>query len=234
MELNIETDFAAKEPEFLKSFRSLSQTLVSSNLRTGGLQSVMDLKHNGVVAGFTVSTVAEAVQQLTYLYKENAQLRRALLFPRGTEPNPKIHVYSYVHSKIDKVIPSIGKMVSLVQFATSVDPTAEQKSRLQRLGSILCTQIISGRPIILSGDKDTPRLSTVDNTALINEPDYEPRLLHQECVLEDGLISQIIKNFEKELGLEIQVQEFARWELNSGEDKAEGNLADDIRSLLKS
>jgi len=233
IELNSETDFAAKEPEFLKAFRLISQSLISSSPSQGSsIAALSETPLKGQVAGFDVTSVGDAVRQLTFLYKENVLLRRVTFFPRVESDPQKTHFYSYVHSVKDGEQPEVGKMGCIVQLSTSEVPNQNQLEKLNRLGANLCVQIAGAKARLISGDKTSQPLDTADNSDACNEPDYEPRLLDQDFIVDDGRVRSVIAKLEKELNMRVEVQDFGRFELNAGQEKDQANLGADIQSML--
>jgi len=235
VELSCETDFAAREPEFVKAIRAMSESLINSYpvlVKDDTVKTALELGHKSEVAGFAVSTIAEAVQQLTFLFKENVLLRRVLVLPLNDATDKPRSIYSYVHSPVDNLRPQVGKVGCLIELTTSAEPNLVQANALKKLGDTLCIQIVGGKPILLDGDKSAPRLKTVDNCDFINEPDFEPRLLEQDCIISDGTVKELIQQCEAATGLTIKIENFARWNLNAGEEKEQADLAADIKSLL--
>jgi len=231
VEINSETDFVAKEKTFIETCEAIARAIhenysVVQNKKNPSSKSILELPLKTTISGFETQTIHETVQQLTFLYKENIQLRRTILFPQEKN-SPLIHLYSYVHNPLS---PNLGKIGAIVQVQTGKELNEDEKSVLKKLGNILATQVVGGKPYSIEG---TERIEIVDDSEMCHEPKFEPAFLKQNCVLEDGTISKIISDYEKKLSTSIKIQNFGRWERNSGQEKEEANLLDDVQSLIK-
>jgi len=188
VEVNTETDFASREPEFAGTVRKISDSVMGSSVtqmedRAALLQTVLDLPCKTTVSGMDVSDVREAVQQLTFLFKENIKLARVALFPVVPSDSAKTHFFSYVHGSLDSNTPKIGKMGALVQLSIDPSPSETQLAAIKSFANVVSTQIIGGKPMIVTREK-AERPSYVDPAVdFTSEPDYEPQLLEQESVI---------------------------------------------------
>lgn len=149
------------------------------------------------------------------------------LFPQEeTADLARVHIFSYLHGCIS---PNLGKIGCVVQLETSKVLNDDEIAILKKLGSILSTQVLGGKPYSISGKE---RMDTVDDADMCHEEDFEPAMMKQISMLEDGTIEKIVADYEKKLGCTITVQNIGRWEKNSGEEKEEANLLDDVKSLI--
>eukprot|EP01126_Amoeba_proteus_P058876 TRINITY_DN7649_c0_g1_i1.p1 TRINITY_DN7649_c0_g1~~TRINITY_DN7649_c0_g1_i1.p1 ORF type:complete len:380 (-),score=81.86 TRINITY_DN7649_c0_g1_i1:508-1647(-) len=232
IEFNCETDFAAKENEFLSGSRNISSAVFDSfSQARDRSQSLLELPCDFEISGIHVSSLGAALQQLTYLFKENVRISRVAFFP-SEDVNPETNfLYVYVHSPLDNQSPSLGKFASMVHLSTSVPPTEEQKEQLKKFAHSTLIQIIAGKPTNIENTR--PVLKNVDPTGFDAEDEDEPELLQQDSVIENMKMSKLLEKLSKSAGLEVDIVDFARWELNQGEEKKSGDVASDVRSLLE-
>jgi elongation factor Ts len=184
VEINSETDFVAKEKTFVESCEAISRALRANyehiqNKKSPNLASILELPLKTTISGFETNQVKDVFQQLTFLYKENIVLRRACLFPQEANFDPsKVHLFKYIHTALT---PNLGKIGCVVQLETASALDESQKKELQKLGSIIATQVVGGKPYSIEGKE---RLESVDDAEMCHESDFEPSMLKQVSVLE--------------------------------------------------
>jgi len=232
LELNSETDFVAKEKSFAETSEQIARAIHAnySSIKNKGNPDkavIADLPLKTTISGFETTDIKDVIQQLTFLYKENIQLKRVALFPQEDGCDlARTHIFSYLHSCIS---PNLAKIGCVVHLETSKVLNDEEKAVLKKLGGILSTQVLAGKPYSISGKE---RMDSVDDAELCHEEDFEPSILKQMALMEEGSIGKIIGDYEKKLGCSITLQNMGRWEKNAGEEKEEANLLDDVKSLI--
>jgi elongation factor Ts len=234
VELNSETDFVAKEKTFLDVLQSITRAIHQSypsvtRKANAELQQILDLPLKTTISGFETKQIKDAIQQLTFLYKENIQLRRAMLFPQEETPapSPHIHLYSYVHNQL---CPGIGKIGNIVQIESEGPLTEEEKKTLNALGKIIATQVTGGKPYSIEGKQRMPQ---VDDAEQCKSTSFEPTLMKQQCILEPGSIQQVFDGYQTKIGKKITLKNFGRWERNCGEEQQAVNLQEEVQKMLK-
>ena len=129
IEINSETDFVAKNQDFIKFCKELSE--INFKVK-GDLNKLNDSKMNNgnLVKDNLVSLIAKIGEKIT--------IRRAIFFDKSKGVN-----FYYVHSALDK---GIGKIISLVKLDGIV------KEKNFNIGSKIAMHIAASNP--LSIDKD--------------------------------------------------------------------------------
>ena len=230
-EVNSETDFVAKNENF--------QTFVK-----GCLKVIMKEKPADVAELLTKSfgnglTVDEALKELVMTIKENLSVRRFIIV-EGI-------VSTYVHNK-----GAIGVIVKV-----DADEKAVADGGFNEFKKNLALQIASMNPLYVSRD-DVPA-SVIDEereivSAQIKNDEanakkpanviekmvegkirkyYEDNcLLEQSYVKEDKMsVAGYIENYKKQIGAEVKVAAFYRFEKGEGIQKREDDFAEEIAKL---
>jgi elongation factor Ts len=183
VEINSETDFVGKEKTFVESCDAICRAIQENyaslpNKRSPDLKAILELPLKITISGFETNQVKDAFQQLTFLYKENIVLRRATLFPQEEFDPALTHLYKYVHTCLS---PTFGKIGCLVQLQTATAITDKQQRELTKLGNIIATQMVGGKPYSIAGSE---KMATVDDAEICHEEGFVPAILNQNSVLE--------------------------------------------------
>lgn len=226
VEVNCQTDFVAKNPDFYEFASSVATKLHGKAFNDGV---------------FSATDVEDGRKLAVSITKENIVVRR-WWFEEAVDP--KARVFSYVHSN-DK----IGVMLTLLA------PTEEAADSLEfaTLGNDLAMQVAAMSPLAVSSDKLDPdavaRQKTIFETQLaeMNKPQAawakilegkfnkwftETCLLNQESVTAPKVsVGQLVTNIGYKLGGEIQVIGFTRCQVGEGIQVAKENLADEISKM---
>lgn len=230
IEVNAETDFVAKNAEFLHFVNTCAETVITSN--PADVEALLQCKAAG-----SDKTVDDLLKEKIQTIGENIKIRR---FQRLEGV-----VAAYVHAA--------GKIGVLVKFDTSaaVAAKAEFKEYAKNVAmqiaaiipqyldrqsvpadvvehekSILTEQIINdGKPAAIAEKIVVGRLGKF----------FKEICLLDQAYVKDGDLSvqQYTDATAKELGGEIKVLEFVRFEKGEGIEKREDNFADEIASLIK-
>eukprot|EP01123_Difflugia_compressa_P013223 TRINITY_DN6004_c0_g1_i1.p1 TRINITY_DN6004_c0_g1~~TRINITY_DN6004_c0_g1_i1.p1 ORF type:complete len:390 (+),score=83.85 TRINITY_DN6004_c0_g1_i1:52-1170(+) len=237
LEVNCETDFAARESNFTRVCRDVAQSVMLSTQQPNVSLDVNVVKTLSYVSpdvgGIEVTSIQQAIEALTGILKENIQLRRIIV----VRPSDRTctRVYSYVHSKVDSQQPSIGRIGVLVELHVNTPITSgNMEDTLEKLFNNVCVQIAASKPkYIYSNDSQTTE-STSDVSQVEEEDDQEPVLMKQEFIFEDGKsVGEVIRETEKQLNCVLNVKSFYRWEVSEGVERVTSDLAADVQSLLK-
>ena len=137
IEINCETDFVAKNKDFIIFCKELSDI---SFMAKGDLNKIKDSKMtNGIF-------VKDNLVNLIAKIGENITIRRAKFFDNNNGNN-----FSYVHSAIDK---GIGKIISIVKLS-GVD-----KGKNDEIGIKIAMHIAASNPLAIN--KDNIEKNTID------------------------------------------------------------------------
>lgn len=237
VEVNSETDFVAKNEVFQNFVKSVCKQIVSSNSTT--VDELLEEKWNEDEN----VTVSFALNQNIATIGENITIRR---FEKVIDSGNSFLV-SYVHAG--------GKVAVLVEFETSA-----KDERLVEAGKNVAMQIAAMNPDFLSKDsvseqyikRETEVLTQqIKNDAtLANKPEnviakmVEGRLnklFKEKCLLEQEYVkgenkesvSQYVQSVAKEIGADVKVKNFIRYETGDGIEKKEENFAEEVSKAMK-
>jgi len=231
VEVNCETDFVAKNPEF-QSF----VTNVASHLVTNNAKDVEDLKNQKIQG----KTVAEWIQGLTLKIGEKIDVRR---FEKRTI-NADGKIGQYVHN---------GKIGVLVEVAASAAVT--QKGEFTELMNDLCLHVAAADPKFLSADQIDEAFKTKEAevyAAQLREQGKDEKMIpnivkgklsklaSEVCLNEqkfvknpDLSITQLLKEVEAKVGSPLKINGFSKITLGEGIEKKQDNLAEEVAKMTQ-
>ncbi len=230
VELNAETDFVSRNEQFQKFVLDLANLVLQHGV------SPEDLK----AADLGGKTVEEALTDLIATIGENMQLRRTarLSVENGV-------IAGYTHSAL---VPGAGKIGVLVALHSTADT-----GKLEELGRQLAMHIAASRPEALD-------IASVDPDALERERAvlkeqalaegkpadivekmmegrirkyYERVVLMEQTYIMDNesKISAVLENASKELGAEVKLTGFVRFERGEGISKDDDDFASEVAAM---
>jgi len=228
VEVNCETDFVGKNQEFIDFVNSIAKLIVDKKLDT--LEQLMETDYNDM-------KVKDALSSLIAKIGENMAIRR---FERFFEENGAI--VSYIHGG--------GRIGTLVQLESSI-----VNDDLIELGKDIAMQIAAMNPLYIK-ESDVPhdyieKEREILKVQAMNEgkkPEVvekmiEGRLkkqLKEICLLDqlfvkDGerTVAKLLSDKSKEIGAEISVKRFVRFEKGEGIQKKEDNFVEEVMSQMK-
>jgi len=214
IEINCETDFVAKNKEFINFVEEVSQlSLAASGKKEDILQSEMKNKKN--VKDNLVGLVSKIGEKIT--------LRRSVFIG-----NDKFLNFSYTHAAIKKNIGKLGVLLSI--------DTTKAKKDIINLGKQLAMQVASSSPLAIEKEGLDPNIlkkekeiiteelknsgkdiKIVEKIALgkLNKFIGENTLLNQEWIMEPKKkVKDVIKEFAGKDKFEIK--EFLRFKTGEG------------------
>ncbi len=224
VEVNAETDFVARN----ETFQTFAQTVAQVALETDGSE---DAVQNASYPG-TGRTVADELTQLIGTVGENMKLGRSTVIDVGEGA-----VAGYVHNQLGA---GLGKLGVLLGLRSSGDT-----AKLEGLAKQLAMHVAAANPNAISQDDIAPDLIQRERQVLeeqarasgkpenIIEKMVEGRLrkFYEEVALLDQVfvvdgenkVRTVVENLAQELGTEVAVADFKRFELgeqeSSGEDE---------------
>lgn len=228
IEVNAETDFVAKNDSFMEFVKACAATVIEQN--PADVEALLALKAAG-----SDKTVAELLQEKVLTIGENIQIRR---FERmeGT-------CVAYVHAG--------GKIGVLVNFNTDL----AAKPEFVAYGKDVAMQIAALNTPYLTRDdvpaevidheKEVMRQQVINEgkpeaiadkivMGKINKYYKENCLVDQEFVKDNKLtVAQYTKNTAKELGGNIDIVKFVRFEKGEGIEKRQDDFAAEVASMVK-
>ena len=233
VEVNSETDFVARNVEFQEFVSSVAK--ISLN-KKGNLDDVLKSKY----LDFDKS-VQEVLTDKIAKIGENMSLRRTnvLSVSNGI-------IAGYIHNSVNDNLGKIGVLVSLESNA--------DKSALKKLGKELAMHIAATSPSSISVNDLSPDIVERERSVLIDQamssgkPEdiakkmvegrlkkfYSEVVLLEQTFVMDGetRVVDSITKLSKDLGADIQIKNFIRFNLGEGIEKDNKNFADEVAEQL--
>lgn len=232
VEVNSETDFVARNPEF--------QAFVENVAKVANAEKPADVEALGGCAYPGGGTVEDARKDKVLTIGENIQIRRFVTIP-GSEG---ILNDSYIHMG--------GKIGVIVTLKTE---GIANKDALTELAHDVALQVAAMNPQWLNADavpaetvakeKEILMAQTVEegkpeNVAARIVEGRIKKFYQENCLVDQAFVkenkisvSQHVANVAKELGGSIEVVNFVRFEKGEGLAKREENFAEEIAKLTK-
>ncbi|MCL2013842.1 MAG: translation elongation factor Ts [Oscillospiraceae bacterium] len=228
LEVNSETDFVAKNKDFVAFVNAVANTVIDSD--PTDVDELLAMKLSG-----SDDTVEQALQEKILKIGENIKVRR---FERLEG-----ELASYVHGN--------GAIGVMVKFNT--DLTAE--GAFEAYGKDVAMQIAAANPQFVTKDEVPAETLESEKNILLTQAVNEgkPENIAQKMV--QGRISKYFKEFclvdqafvkdanlsvkqytdntAKELGGSIEIIKFVRFEKGEGLEKREDNFADEVAGMIK-
>lgn len=232
VEVNCETDFVAANQDFVNFTKSVAEKAATSN--AANLEEL--LKETVVMEGQEM-TIADATTALIAKLGENMAVRRFLKF---TVENGIIH--KYMHGE--------GRIGVLVQLSCE-----KESPVLEEVAKEVAMHIAAANPLFLNRDqvdnetlekeKEIYRVQALNEgkpekivekmvMGRINKYYKENCLVDQLWIRDDKLtISKYLQEKSKEVGSEIKIDNFARFERGEGIEKKEEDFAQEVQKQMK-
>lgn len=238
VEVNIETDFAAKNTEFQKFADDVAQLVAAEN--PADIDALMNLSYPG-----TSKTVSDMLQEKIQVIGENIKIRRFSRYSEGTS-------ISYIHMG--------GKIGVLVNMDVSDNIKGNQT--VTELGKDIAMQIAAMRPIYLDKssvpeedierEKEIQLNKAIDENKEKNLPDDKARMVAENmvkgrmnkffedmCLMQQAFVKENKISVEKHvaevakgLGGTIKIVSFTRYETGEGIEKKADNFADEVAKMV--
>ena len=239
VEVNAETDFVAQNESFVNFASDVATIIAEKN--PADLEALLALSYPG-----SDLTVQQMQQEKILVIGENIQIRRFARYETGV-------TVPYVHMG--------GRIGVLVNMEVSENLAGNDK--VTELGKDIAMQIAAMRPTFLNSsqvdqatvdaehqiqlakaiEENKAKNLPEDKATAIAENMVKGRmnkffeevcLLNQPFVKGDKItVEQHVKNLAKELGGEITVADFTRFERGEGIEKQESNFADEIAKMVQ-
>ncbi|MDD2483869.1 MAG: translation elongation factor Ts [Eubacteriales bacterium] len=228
IEVNSETDFVAKNEEFVEFVKNLSDMTLANDAKD--VDALMELNYLGE------GTVAEALNAKIAKIGENMSIRR---FVKLEEPG--VVYVGYVHGG--------GKIAVIVGLKTeaSVEDVAI-------MGKDVAMQVASMNPKFIDESSVDPAYLESEKNILIQQALNEgkpqdivekmvtgrlKKELKETCLIEqkfvkngDISVAQYVEETAKTIGKAIKVVEMIRFEVGEGIEKAEENFAEEVAKQI--
>ncbi len=231
VEINAETDFVAGGDEFKALANDVAAIAAKQN--PADLEALLKCSENG-------QTVEEMVQELFLKVRENMSVRRFARYEGK--------VVTYIHAG--------GKIGVMVNFDTDL---AADNADLVAMGKNVAMQIAAMNPSyldeasvpaeVLVKEKEILVAQMKEDPKMANKPDmvlqkivegkmgkyFKENCLVEQAFVMDGDLSvgKYVEKTAKELGADIKITSFVRFEKGEGIEKRVDNFAAEIASMVK-
>ena len=233
-EVNSETDFVAKNPEFVSFANAVAKTAAE------GKPADVDALYSAKISGGTGETVKEALDTLFLKIRENLGVRRFECV-NGI-------LVSYIHGE--------GRIGVMVTIESSL---GSDNAALLECGKNCALQIAALNPTYLDRDavpadvieseREIIKKQMAEDPKMANKPEQvigkiaegkldkslsETCLMEQEFVKDGNMnVKQYVESVAKSLGGDIKIKSFIRYERGEGVEKEASNLADEVANMIK-
>lgn len=228
IEVNAETDFVAKNDKFKEFVKECEDTIIAKN--PASVEELLSLKGEG-----SDLTIEQLLQEKIQMIGENIKVRRFVRMEGD--------LVAYVHGN--------GRIGVLVKFDTDV----ASKPGFEEYAKDIAMQIAAINPPYLNKESVPASALEEEKKVLtaqamnegkpqniaekivmgrLNKFYKENCLVEQEFVKDNTLtVAKYTDKVAKELGGNIKIVEFVRYEKGEGLQKREDNLADEIAKMVK-
>ena len=233
VEVNSETDFAAKSDAFKGFVTGLLETIIDN--KPADVAALMATNFVG-----TTTSVQDTLVELIAVIKENLSVRRFILVEGTTS--------TYIHG--------FGTTGVIVKF--EADEAVVAKEGFADFAKNIALQIAAGNPPQYVNIEDVPAEAVAEEKAVLiaqmkndpknaNKPDQIlekivsgrlGKFYERVCLVEQGYVKEddmtvgtYTKNTAKALGGSIKIVSFCLFEKGEGIEKKEENFADEIAKL---
>ena len=231
VEVNSETDFVASNDEFKAFANKVAEVIAAAN--PADVDALMAAKdENG-------KTVDELKQDIFLKFRENMQIRRFIRLEGS--------VVSYVHAG--------GKIGVMVKFATEL----ANSDAFVAMGKNVAMQIAAMNPSYLDEASVPAEVIEKEKAIMIAQMKEDPKMagkpeqvlakivegkmgkyFSEVCLLEqtfvkdgDFTVGKYIAAKAKEIGADVNVVSYVRFEKGEGIQKREDNFAEEVASMVK-
>ena len=234
VEINSETDFVSRNPDFQKFAKNISEIALING------QTIEELKKAKYLD--SGKSVEEALTDLIGLIGENIVLRRSSLLK-----NTNNNIFSsYIHGQVNEGLGKIGVILSLETNITS--------DKIEDLGKQIAMHIAASKPMAISSDDVDPEVIERERSILVEQakdsgkPDNiiekmvdgriskffsEITLLDQTWVIDgESKVSKIIKDLEKDLSCNILIKDFKYFVLGEGIEVDKKDFATEVAEQI--
>ena len=234
VEINSETDFVSRNPDFQKFAKNISEIALLNG------QTIDELKKAKYLD--SGKSVEEALTDLIGLIGENIVLRRSSLLK-----NANNNIFSsYIHGQVNEGLGKIGVILSL---ESNID-----SDKIKDLGKQIAMHIAASKPMAISSDDVDPEVIERERSILVEQakdsgkPDNiiekmvdgriskffsEITLLDQTWVIDgESKVSKIIKDLEKDLSCNILIKDFKYFVLGEGIEVDKKDFATEVAEQI--
>ena len=232
VEVNAETDFVAKNADFGAFVKDVADVIAKEN--PADVDALLNCTKDG-------QTVADILRDKILTIGENIKIRRFVRYEGD--------IVTYVHGG--------GRIGVMIKFDTTNGIAA--KDEFIVAGKDVAMQIAALNPAyfdeasvpaeVLAKEKEIMISQMKEDPKMANKPDavlekivsgkigkyYKENCLMDQAFVKDGNVNvaQYLEGVAKDLGGDIKIVEYVRFEKGEGLEKREDNFADEVASMVK-
>lgn len=233
VEINAETDFAAKSDKFQEFIKGVAEVIMKKN--PVDVAALMEMEYEDG------RTVTQALQDRVLVIGENISIRRFVRFEGdcvayvhgGGRIGVLVRFEAEGAASGSDILKECGKDVAMqiaALNATYLDKSTVPAEALEKEKEILIAQI-----------KNDPKNANKPENIITKMVDgrigkfYENNCLLQQAFVKNGdiTVEQYVAEEAKKAGGAMKVAEFVRFEKGEGLQKREDNFADEVASMMK-
>ena len=233
VEINAETDFAAKSDKFQEFIKGVAEVIMKKN--PADVAALMEMEYEDG------RTVTQALQDRVLVIGENISIRRFVRFEGdcvayvhgGGRIGVLVRFEAEGAASGSDILKECGKDVAMqiaALNATYLDKSTVPAEALEKEKEILIAQI-----------KNDPKNANKPENIITKMVDgrigkfYENNCLLQQAFVKNGdiTVEQYVAEEAKKAGGAMKVAEFVRFEKGEGLQKREDNFADEVASMMK-
>ena len=229
VEVNSETDFVARNPEFQAFVREVTKTAINTD---GSVDAITAAHFPG-----GKETIADKLQSLIATIGENMTIRRGVTLQVGDGV-----VASYVHNAAAEGLGRIGVLVAL--------ESAGDTDKLMKLGRQVAMHVAAAAPVAMTPEEVDPVIVEREKAVFTEQarasgkPDsiiekmvegrirkfYEESVLMKQTFVVDGEtpVEKYIKNSEGDVGAPITLKAFERYVIGEGIERDDSDFAAEV------
>ena len=232
VEVNIETDFAAKNPKFKEFVENVAKTVIEQD------PADLDALNACTIVGGT-KTVAEELQELFLSIRENMKIRR---FARltGDAVVPYIHQGGLAGALVSAKT-SAGAAPAVLEALKDCDfQVAAMHPEYLNREDVPQSRVDEEKEVILKQMEEDPKLASKPEQAKAKIAEGKIGKLYSEiCLMEQAFVKenkmsvkQYVDSKAKEAGAPIEVTGFVCFELGEGIEKKADDFAAEVASMI--
>ncbi len=232
VEVNIETDFAAKNPKFKEFVESVAKTVIEVN------PADLDALNAATISGGT-TTVAEALQELFLSIRENMKIRRFVRL-EGDAVSAYVHQGGQAGALVAAKTQAGANAVVLEALKDCNFQVAAMHPEYLVREDVPQSRVEEEKEIVLKQMEEDPKLASKPEQAKAKIAEGKIGKMYSEiCLMEQTFVKdnkmtvkQYLDSKAKEAGAPIAVTGFVCFELGEGIEKKADDFAAEVASMI--
>ena len=217
VEVNSETDFVAKNPEFTGLVEMIAKAILNSNVKT--VEEAMKLEVEGItIENIIVNKTATIGEKLSFRRFELIEKEDNQVFGTYSHMGGKIVTLTILEGKDEEVAKDIAMQIAAMR-PLYLDKESVPTERVEKEREILTEQAENE-------GLDQNKLPMIVNGRL-------GKFFEEVCLLEQGFVKENKMKVSKYVeSKNMKVLSFVRYEVGEGMEKREENFADEVAKQI--